>query len=196
MCDPARKETYQEIWKGVKAMYNTGLIVSEANLQAALYAELQNKLPDSYVVVEPTWYDEDDKPRWFPDLVIVDGEEKITDIFELKFKPQGCPDEWKEDIGKLLDYVTDACRRKCPISLEPATGQWKWKWEKYGKKCLQVPEDCRLHFIAVAKPKCPAVLPSDVLKVLKLRNSDKTVTHWFGRTGDRHEWGIQCVTNV
>ena len=92
-----------------------------------------------------------------PDLVIVD-EKKITDIFELKFAPHHCPDRWEEDIPKLLGYVTNADRQKCPVSLDPVTGQLEKRWAEYSQERLQVPDDCRAAF----RCGCKTGLPSSV----------------------------------
>ena len=196
MRDLTRRETYRRIWSRVKEVYDTGYVMSEAGLQTALHAELQKELKGVHVVVGPTWYDERDKPMWRPDLVIVD-EKKITDIFELKFAPHHCPDRWEEDIPKLLGYVTNADRQKCPVSLDPVTGQLEKRWAEYSQERLQVPDDCRLHFVAVARQGCPAVSLPEVLKVPAFINCNRTLIHWFGCTGDNGgEWDIQCVTNA
>ena len=45
MGDVTRRETYRRIWTRVKEVYDTGYVVSEAGLQAALYAELRTEFP-------------------------------------------------------------------------------------------------------------------------------------------------------
>ena len=97
-----RKRVYLEIWSRIEDSYFDSYMVSEHGLQAALYEEFRKTLPNVHVVVEPTWNVGDQKKEMHPDLVIVE-KGQITDIFELKFKPQGCP-VFEEDIQKLLQY--------------------------------------------------------------------------------------------
>ena len=98
-----RKRVYLEIWSRIEDSYFDSYMVSEHGLQAALYAELRNTLPGVNVAAEPTWKVDDHDMR--PDLVIVE-KGQITDIFELKFKPQDCP-IFEEDIRKLLRYIAN-----------------------------------------------------------------------------------------
>lgn len=155
-------EDYEDVWRCVERSYRNGYCWSERGLQAALYAELR-KIRGVNVVVEPTW----ESAR--PDLVIVRNN-KITDIFEIKFSPHTeFPDCWfaddtRSDVQKLRGYIG----KEYPVCLEPKTGQWDQS------HCLPVQGDCRLHFVAVARrgvdeqwPPCDGV------------------TRWCGCTGDR-----------
>lgn len=55
-----------------------------------------------------------------PDLVIIEGG-KITDIFEIKFVPQGYP-VWEQDIGRLRGSINPEARYH--VRLNPQAGQW------------------------------------------------------------------------
>ena len=163
MCDPARLRAYQDSWTQVKLAYYGGFIVSERGLQAVLYRELQARLLGVHVVVEPTW------TKKTPDLVIIEGGE-ITDIFELKFVPQGYA-TWEYDIAKLHAYVGNAEYRVC---LNPRTGYWAAP--------LPVRVGCYLHFVAVAR--------HDAEAVLSLGGQGQGINHWFGRVGGADGWDI------
>ena len=170
---PDREGTYRLIWAGIKKTFLDGFIVSERGLQAALYAELR-EIPGVNVVVEPTWKVEG--KRRTPDLVIVE-EYQITDIFELKFKPDGDP-SFEEDIRKLLQY---GIKEKDYLGeLDP---DWGWRHNDWS-----VRNDCRLHFVAVANYKADAVRPTFVSsavrdlkeKNLELNENPRALSHWFG----------------
>ena len=181
MCDQARQGTYLEIWSCIQAAYFGGYMVSEHGLQAALYAELQ-ALPDVHVIVEPTWIVGGERMK--PDLVIVE-KEQITDIFELKFKPEGNA-PFKRDIQKLLQYGVN--EEGYPVRLNPNTGQWE--------ENLPVRNKCCLHFVAVANYNAAAVWPQDLVAgVPELRENLGRLNHWFGRVGGdtdgRREWSIE-----
>ena len=184
MRDQAEKQSfYNEIWQKVKGVYRKGFCVSERGLQAALYAELQKELSSSdiHVVIEPTWKAVDGKTR--PDLVVVEGE-KITDIFELKFRPSGYA-QWKRDIEKLFHYIKkrDEQYPRYPVCLDPKTGEWKTH--------LPVQDGCLLHFVVVAKHDAEAVCTSSLEKKVRELNTDnENLNHWFGCTGDG-EWDIE-----
>lgn len=163
-------ETYEDIWHRVEEEYRTGFCWSERGLQAVLYAKLR-RFTDFSVLVEPTW------GRARPDLVIV-NENRITDIFELKFSPhtryrrEWMANDERSDVQKLCRYVGT----KHPVSLDPETGQWD------KNNCLRVPNDCRLHFVAVARCSAQAPWPQH----------DGQVARWCGCTGDYDEpWRIE-----
>ena len=185
MRDQAEKQRrYKKIWKRVKGVYDEGFCVSEHNLQAVLYTELRKELSsDSHVVVEPTWEMADGNA--FPDLVIVEGR-KITDIFELKFVPQGYA-TWNRDIENLFRYIKkhDEHSPRYPVRFNPTTGQWE--------DPLPVQDGCCLHFVVVARHDAEAVCTEDLKKeVRKWNNDNKKWNHWFGCTGTGDgEWGIE-----
>ena len=166
-------ECYEEIWCRVERSYRNGYCWSERGLQAALYAELR-RITDVNVVVEPTWGSAK------PDLVIVRNNE-ITDIFEIKFSPHTeYPRNWfvddpRSDVQKLLRYI--GIGKKYPVLLEPETGQYD---------CIHyrpVRDDCRLHFVVVARRGSEEQWPP----------CDERVTRWCGCTGDRYpdKWYIE-----
>ena len=169
---------------GLNVRYRKEFCVSERGLQAVLYTELRKELSsDSHVVVEPTWEMADGNA--FPDLVIVEGGE-ITDIFELKFVPQGYV-EWEEDIERLFRYIEkhDEQYPRYPVRLNPKTGQWDADFP--------VQEGCCLHFVVVARHDAEAVCTEDLKKeVRKWNNDNRKWNHWFGCTGTGDgEWDIE-----
>ena len=177
-----RKQVYLEIWSRIENIYFDGYMANERTLQAALYTELRNTLPDVHVVAEPIW--QVDGQEMIPDLVLVE-KGQITDIFELKFEPEGDAQfEW--DIQKLLQYGVN--EEGYPVRLNPNTGQWE--------ENLPVRNKCRLHFVAVADHNAAAVWPQDLVAgVPELQNNRGRLNHWFGRVGgdtDRsREWSIE-----
>lgn len=174
-----REGTYRKIWDDIKRTFFNGFIVSERGLQAALYAEFR-EIPGVHVVVEPTWKVDGEKKT--PDLVIVE-KDKITDIFELKFKlkPKSKPTPtrtevrfFKEDIQKLLQYVVKEKHYRVELDL-PTGSRFSWPVRK----------DCRLHFVAVAHYNTPAVWPECLVAgVPELQNNPGRLNHWYGRVGD------------
>ena len=165
MCDPARRNTYRNIWtRWVQQAYNGGFVVSERGLQAALHGALQANLPDVQVVVEPRW-NVAGVGCLIPDLVLVEGGE-ITDIFELKFGPRDRDyPVWEDDIAHLRAYVDG--NPQYPVQLNPQTGQWAAP--------LPVRVGCCLHFVVIADHGAQAVWPP-----LPGANGIK---NWFGRVG-------------
>ena len=185
MTSSSRKEAIskhmcREVWARVRDLYNAEHIVSERGLQAAIYAELREKLSERmYIVVEPKW----SEARVTPDLVICTQDE-ITDVFELKFVPHRYA-EWKDDTEKLLSYVKKpTCR--FPVRLKKETGRWK--------ACLPIGPDCRLHFVAVSRHDAEAVWRESLENAMPCLTHHKTFHHWYGRVGcgeDRDKWCIQ-----
>ena len=159
-------EFYKRIWCHVAREYRAGRCWSERNLQALLFEGLRQD--GCHVVVEPTW------GNARPDLVVV-REAQIAEIFELKFSPHtGYRNEWESDINKLRGYVG----KSYPWTLDPKTGQWDET-----KHCLQVKDDCRLHFVAVAQRGEGKEWP----------RLDAGVSRWCGYTGEHYEdpWCIE-----
>ena len=186
MCDQVRQDIYLEIWSRIENIYFGGYLFYERGLQAALYAELRNTLPDAHVVVEPVWIVRGRYMR--PDLVIVE-KGQITDIFELKF--------WNVDVAgdirKLLLY--GANNETYRVRLRPNTGG---EWEE-----LPVQDSCRLHSVVVAWYDNGAVWPTSLRGVvrdlkendLELGENPRGLSHWFGRIGgdtdENREWSIE-----
>ena len=181
-----RKRVYLEIWSRIENIYFDGYLAYERTLQAALYAELRNTLPDIHVVAEPVWAVGDQEKEMCPDLVIVE-KGQITDIFELKFNPKPRPQDFpifEKDIPKLLQYGVK--EKSYPVCLDPNTGR---------RDELPVWNACRLHFVAVANYNAAAVWTECLMAgVPELRENPGRLNHWFGRVGgntDEHrEWSI------
>ena len=179
-----RKQEYRNIWRSIRrGHYENGFMVSERGLQAALYAEFRKELSGVYIAVEPTWTNVGGTRRT-PDLVIVE-EDQITDIFELKFKPDGYA-RFRRDIQKLLQYGVK--EERYPVELDILTGQGGIRWT--------VRNDCRLHFVAVANCEAVAVWPKCLMAgVPELRKNPGRLNHWFGRIGgdtdENREWSIE-----
>ena len=160
---------YEKAWARVASEYRKGYVVSERGLQATLYLALREELSGVHVVVEPQWEMEDGASRT-PDLVLVE-DDKIADVFEIKFVPHYRP-EWRPDICKLLRYTaTDTGKKRYPVHLDPDTGQWR--------ESLQVQDDCLLHFVAVARHDAEAVWPLPSMMGWKSK-----IHHWYGRVGN------------
>ena len=183
---PDRKETYREIWSRIENLYFDGYLFYERTLQAALYAELRNTLPDIHVVAEPVWEIGGPKKRR-PDLVIVE-KGQITDIFELKIWDP----VFQGDVRKLLRY--GANNETYPVRWNPNTEQ---------EEKLPVQDSCRLHFVVVAGYGNEAVWPNSLRgvvralkgKTLELKKNPRVLSHWFGRIGgdtdENREWSIE-----
>ena len=169
MCDPARMNIYQQIWEQVHQAYNGGFMVSERGLQAVLHGALQANLPDVQVAVEPRW-NVAGVGCLIPDLVLIEGGE-ITNIFELKFVPQGYA-MWQAAIAHLNAYVNG--NPQYPVQLDPQTGQWAAP--------LPVQVGCCLHFVVIADDGAQAVWPP--------LPGGHGITHWFGRVGGAGGWDI------
>ena len=174
---------YRALWQRVRASYLDGYCVSERGLQALLFSELRGALPNSSVVVEPGW--SFDNSRATPDLVVV-SHQVITDIFELKFVPQGYAN-LQRDIRKLPAYGASS-EVEHPVRLYPADGTW----DLY----LPVSEDCRLHFVAVAYHDAAAVWAESLrAEVPELATAARKVSHWYGRIGNFETaveaWGLE-----
>lgn len=171
MCNEERRCAYENSWAMVQEAFHNGFMVSESCLQAALYTALQDNLPLAvHIVAEPRWTVAGQTR--YPDLILIEDNE-ITDIFELKFTPQGAC-VWTMDFIKLHAYVRG--EPLYPARLDPQTGQWT--------DSLPVRDDCRLHFVAVARYDALAVWPP-------LLGGDG-IHQWFGRVGgsDKDVWDI------
>ena len=188
-----RVRVYREIWSRIENLYFDGYLFYERTLQAALYAELRNTLPDVHAIAEPVWKVGDQKDGMRPDLVIVE-KGQITDIFELKFWNADLrKSEVRKDIEHLLLYGVN--EKKYPVRLHPNTGE---EWEE-----LPVPDSCRLHFVVVAMHGNDALCPKSlrgVVRALKeetsaLRENTRVLSHWFGRLGgdtdESRKWSIE-----
>ena len=184
-----RKRVYLEIWSRIEKRYFDGYLFNEGTLQAELYTELRNTLPDVHVVVEPTWNVGDEQMK--PDLVIVE-KGQITDIFELKIWSKDVLVQ--RDIEKLLRY--GANNETCRVRCNPNTGGWERE--------LPVFDSCRLHSVVVAWYEGNiTVWPTslrNMVKALKreipeLQNNPRVLSHWFGRIGGNtaktREWSIE-----
>lgn len=164
-------EVYERVWARVRKTYESGHMVYEPDLQAALYAELRQELPLRGVVVEPLWENIPSMETVRPDLVIVSNNE-IVDICELKFVPHWHEINFEYDIQKLLGY--QGLQDPQHVTLNPSTGRWG--------EPLPISPDCRLHFVVVGNSESKAVWPENI--------SDRVI-HWYGRVGQepRH-WGV------
>ena len=186
-----RKRVYLEIWSRIKKRYfgGDGYLFNEGTLQAELYAELRNTLPDDvYVVAAPRLKIGGDSKH--PDLVIVE-KGQITDIFEIKI--------WSRDvlvqgdIEKLLRY--GANNETCRVRCNPNTGDWEGE--------LPVFDSCRLHSVVVAWHENKAVCPTSVREWVRdmrqetqaLQENPRVLNHWFGRIGgdtdETRKWSIE-----
>ena len=178
-----RKRVYLEIWSRIENLYFNGYMANERTLQAALYTELRNTLPDVHVVVEPIW--QVDGQEMIPDLVLVE-KGQITDIFELKSRFDRFP-VFEEDIQHLLLYGANG-NEAYPVRRNINSGEWE--------ENLPVWNNCRLHFVAVANHGAGAVWPQNLVEgVPELQDNPGILNHWFGRVGgntdQNREWSIK-----
>ncbi len=156
---------YRRVWARVRKTYESGFMVSESGLQAALYMELRREFRAKGVVVGPHWENR------IPDMTIV-SDNQVSDILELKFvpKPKNYP-VYEENVRKLLEY-----RDEHHVRIDPFTGQ--------RDKPLPIRSNCRLHFVVIGQSGSDAVWPENI--------SDRII-HWFGRVSakkdDRH-WDV------
>ena len=165
---------YKCVWKKVHEEWECKkkYCINELGLQALLYKELSAKFPKKYVVVEPLWY-QGDKPKYRPDLVMI-SDDKISDVFEIKFAPWWKGVRYKDDVGKLLEYQGE-----------------NWKYYSRLKDTysgeddpLEISKDCKFHLVRVAKEGSAATEPINI--------SDKIIL-WYGRVSKNSEddcWGI------
>ncbi len=165
---------FRRVWARVRETYESGYMVYERGLQAALYEALRREFSERRVVAEPHWGEVENQQ--VPDLVMVSRNE-ISDIFELKFSPH-----WslrigsiEHDMRKLLEYNGEK-----PVTLDPSTGQF----DQY----LQIRADCRRHCVVVTKENSRAVQPEYIPDGIIL---------WYGRVRPEPEpeptdWGV-CI---
>ena len=160
-------EEFRRVWARVRETYESGYMLYEAGLQAALYMELRRQFPERRVVVEPHWgYWNEQEESQVPDLVIVSRNE-ISDIFELKFKPHEMLrfDKISDDIRKLLDYKGNK-----EVKLDPRSGQ-------FAEQC-PIRDACLRHLVVVTKQGAEAVLPENI---------PDGIIHWYGRVSNQPE---------
>ena len=160
-------DSFRRVWSRVQGSYESGYCVYERGMQAAMYMALTSEFPDKHVVVEPRW--EQSGKKCIPDLAIVCNE-RIVDIFELKFAPKWYP-HYREDEKKLLGYSG-----KQYVSLKPYSGD--------SRDPLPISPDCRLHFVVIGKSDSQAVYPEHI--------SDRVLL-WYGRISQdskKYTWGI------
>ncbi len=188
-------EFAQTVWQDVQTQYEAGYIPNEATLQACLFADLRvgfpffrhHKFPRNHIVANPTVYPdrENDRDRILkPDLMVVNEAGEITDMFELKFVPEGYV-EWKGDIDKWIPYLKTL---RCQVETDPESGQFTGKWHKSAERCS-------LHFVAVAQPDAEALCTETIRNYINGRIPGYPFYHWKGPSGpiaDR-QWTIEKV---
>lgn len=170
-------QDYQCVWRQVANQFQTGDIVSERGLQAALYARLVTSFPLKAVIVEPYW--QCNGQPVIPDMIVVE-DNRITEIFEIKFVPHGYP-VFEPDLRKLCSYGRSP-EEKYYSKLDPDTGRWKTS--------LPVDTHCARHLVAVGREDAAAVWPESIGAALEQHTVHTIpVNHWFGRVGQAVEKG-------
>lgn len=108
----------------VRKDYRNHLINSERCLQACLYKYLSQFLngEDYKVFVEPKIDSGDKFNGKTPDIVVTKSR-KITQVWEIKFRPQACPEAFF-DLEKLDNLHKNWGVFQTPISLR-LNGQWE-----------------------------------------------------------------------
>lgn len=166
-------KAYNRVWARVRETYESGYILYERGLQAAMYEALRKEFPERRFVVEPHWGEQEH--RTIPDMVIVSRRE-ISDILELKFTPHyRLPlAEVENAIANLLEYEGEQ-----HVMLDPLTGHWA--------DPLPIRGDCRRHLVVVARANAPAVDPVNI---------PDQIIHWYGRVPqepeqpEQREWRV------
>lgn len=163
-------EAFNRVWARVREAYESGYILYERGLQAAMYEALRKEFPERRFVVEPHWGEQEH--RKIPDMVVVSRRE-ISDILELKFQPhRKLPlEEIENTIANLLEYEGEQ-----HVMLDPPAGQWA--------DPLPIRGDCRRHLVIVARADSPTVLP---------RYIPDQIIHWYGRVApdpEQREWEV------
>ena len=168
-------EHYSAIWQEIRKAYDGGFVTTEATLQALLFRKLLSKFQGTHVVAEPTWWINNAERR-NPDLVVVQNGE-ITDILELKleFYPK-----YKDDIDKLCLYAQNFDRR-ISARLDPGTMQQE-------QEGVSISDDCRLHFVAIARHDAYAIDPGTVQTrfydgLPEELKTNRCLYHWLGPVG-------------
>lgn len=167
-------DQYRQIWKRAKIAYETGYCLYERGMQAILYKETiaqiekKSEFLGEKVIVEPRW--EQSGKTCVPDLIIV-GNDKIIDIFEIKFVPWHYP-IFRSDVDKLLNYNGEHC-----VKLNPS-----FPGEPFSK--LPISRNCKRHLVIVGKSDSAACQPGNI--------SNKIIL-WYGKIGEPPEcsdWGV------
>ena len=180
------EETYQTIWDRVHEVCARGYMYSERGLQCALFREFTREFPTMDMSVEPYCAAGMGCDGRHPDLVAIDGSE-ITDIFELKYQPGGGAFDYREDIHRLIAYVSEG--QACHVAFDLELGVTV-------EPPLPVPGHCRLHFVVVAHPAAAAVDINQIHGVIEqnpygpLRNE---VYLWKGRSGINPDWKVELI---
>lgn len=195
---------YTAIWGALYDVYQAGFIGTERGLQAALYEAFLDAFPKNHrikphISIEPPWKIAKGPlagETVHPDMVVVNYDDEITDIFELKYQPHWKypkPEEWGRDILKLFSYVNGKCLQYT-TQIDSVSGQWL-----EGHMEPVISRDCKLHFVVVAQPKaevlCTEIIERKILQVFEqLGNVPKNeFYHWAGSSGPSGK-GIWDVT--
>lgn len=180
------RDAFVPIWQNVRKQYEEGFCASERNLQAILFMHLsqQFKHENIRIIVEPQW--EIGEDRAIPDIVMVENDDVITDVFEIKYAPHAYP-RIDRDIEKLFNY-SNMSRRFFPVRIVPGNGKWVGKHPS-------ISQNLRTHFVAIGKHDSAAVCPESLFKRLPPTNDKcSTLFHWFGQAcaeSDKESlWGI------
>jgi hypothetical protein len=179
-----RQARFLAAWRRVELRYQEGFCVSERGLQAYLVSGLELLFPEQTVVVEPRWATKD--RHRIPDIVMLDGA-RITDIFELKFKPHHYP-RFEDDLEKLLAYRANL-ETTFRLRIDPVSGG-------RSNSRFELGADCDMHFVAVANGGAAAVYPEEIIAKCPVpKGLRNRFNHWFGRTGvnfsGKENWDIR-----
>ncbi|MXY66036.1 MAG: hypothetical protein F4206_02735 [Gammaproteobacteria bacterium] len=176
---PAGVSLYQAVWDRVHLAYLSGDIANGRTLQCVLYQELMHEFPNARILAEPCCNGQ------HPGLAMAD-DSKITDIFELEYRP-GDSAGYECAIGRLASCVGDRTR-SCPVSTGPGTGCGR----ESNAPPLAVPEDCRLHFVAVSRWKSDALNTRAVADCLDI-GFRPPLYHWKGPGEATANWEVDCI---
>ena len=125
------KDLIRSAWSDAVAAYLDSRINSERTLQASIYANLLNRLPEGHRVLCEPCIDLHGHGRFIPDMVVL-SQNQIEAVIELKFVPHYYPTT--EDLEKLKKYSLAA--DEFPLLLNPTTGRYDDKKVRFSPDCI------------------------------------------------------------
>lgn len=146
---------FEKSWNHAIDMYLAGKVNSERTLQAIMYSHLVSVLPDCTVLCEPR-LPIDQHGVFIPDLVVVNRNNKIVAVLEIKFVPHHFP-VFEVDIAKLRALALDGERSSFQLVLQPATG-------KFTDVRMTTSPECLFVFAVVGRSDAKALDSETVVK--------------------------------
>lgn len=182
------KTQNEDIWKAIYSTYKKGICLSERNLQAIMFSELQ-KIHENTVIVEPSWWI--DSKTYRPDIVVI-RDNSIVQIFELKFSvvvklQDSVTKKWVDDIEKLKVYFQNRTKTTNGthyfIQLDPEKG-------KYNNICSNnINNECEYNIAIITNGIDEKTICSSIKK--KINFSEPKINLWYmSITEKKHDYRI------